>query len=464
VSSTDAPVAVIGGGLTGLVAAYTLRHNPPWPEVVLFESSDRLGGKIKTTTCGPATIEAGADSFLAREPVVIDLCRELDLAEELVRPAVFGAQVYSGGRLHPLPLGSLRGVPASVHSARETSLLSPSGALRTVVDLAWPRRLSGPDVSFGRFVRRRFGREVLDNLVSAVMSGTRAGDPDRVSLAAGAPELDAIARRHRSVMRGLKEVRAEGEIEAGPPPFRSLRPGLSRLVDRLVDRIGSVDIRLGTPVERIDRTSEGCRVVASGSSDDVSGVIVTTPAGAAADLLGTVSPDAARELSRVTYSSSASITLVYPAGSLDLPEGSGLLVPAHEQRVLSACTWFSRKWPHLAPPDGSEVVRAFVSGGSAGGFLALEDAELIARAHEDLARIVPVGASPTSACVDRWATSLPQYAVGHLAMVDRIEASLSGTGIRIAGAGLRGSGIPDCVRQGARAASETVEALVVSKA
>lgn len=461
-SASSEPIAVIGGGLTGLVAAFTLRRTPPRPEVVLFERAERLGGKIKTEHYGDATVEAGADSFLAREPVVIDLCSALGIAEELVRPAVYGAQVYSRDRLHPLPVGFLRGVPPSVAAARATTLLSAFGAWRTAMDLVWPTPLSGPDISFGSFVRRRFGRQVLDELVTAVMSGTRAGDPDQVSLAAGAPELDAIARRHRSVMRGLQELRKQGRLEKGPPPFRSLQAGMSRVVERLVEHMGSVDIRLETEVQAIESDGERVTVFAGGTKIGASAAIVTIPAPAAARVIGSVAPQAARDLAGIRYATSASIALLYPPGELELPGGSGLLVPAHEQRLLSACTWFSRKWPQLAPAADHEVVRAFVGGAKARRALEATDEELINEAHKDLARMVPMGAAPIDARVDRWSDSLPQYAVGHLDLVDRIEAALADTPVRVAGAGLRGSGIPDCVKQGQRAASEVLKATVGS--
>lgn len=446
------PLAIIGGGLTGLVAAFHLRHNPPWPEVVLFESTDRLGGKIKTSTFAGATIEEGADSFLVRDPVVVDLCRELGIEGELIRPALFGAQIYSGGTLYPLPEGFLRGLPPSVRAALDAEILSTPGALRTLVDLAWPRRLSGPDVSFGRFVSRRFGREVSDKLVSAVMSGTRAGVPDEVSLAAGAAEIDAVARRNRSVMRGLKRSRSEGSLEAGPPPFRSLRPGLSRLIETLTDHLGSVDIRLNAPVDRIERDPGGYSVVSQGSRLRVAGAVVSAPAGASGRIVEAIAPDAARELARIRYSSSASVSLAYRPGTIRLPNGSGLLVPSGEKRAVSACTWFSRKWPHHAPSDGAEIVRAFIGRASEPG-LDAPDEEMVAMAHRDLVEIVGADEVPMEASVTRWTDALPQYAVGHLESVDRIERALGGHPVLVAGAGLRGSGIPDCVTQGRSAAS-----------
>ena len=449
-------IAVIGGGLTGLVAAYELRHNPPWPDVVLFESDTRLGGKISTLTHEGVTIEEGADSFLIREPDVVELCRDLGIEGELIRPAVFGAQIYTGGALHPLPQGFLRGVPTSVRAALRTGILTTPGALRAAADLMWPRRLTGPDVSFGGFVARHFGREVLDKLVAAVMSGTRAGVPEQVSLAAGAAEIDAIARRDRSVMRGLKKLRLEGALESGPPPFRSFGAGMERLVERLAEHLGSVEMKLGASVDRIEVEGDGYSIVTGAERRRVSAAIVTTAAHDSARILQSAAPQAARELEQIEYSSSASITLVYPPETETLPTGSGLLIPARERKTLSACTWFSRKWPHHAPADGTKIVRAFVGSANTHDALERTDDELVELAHRELAEIAGLEHRPVDARVKRWERSLPQYAVGHLQRVDRIERALKDQRIFVAGAGLRGSGIPDCVRQGRLAAAEAV--------
>ena len=454
--SADEPIAVIGGGLTGLVTAYTLRHNSPWPPVILFEADARLGGKIKTTRFGDRALEEGADSFLSRDPIVVDLCTNLGIAEELVRPAMFGAQIYSRGSLHPLPPGSVRGVPSSVRSALRSDLLTTWGALRTAADLAWPRRLTGSDVSFGDFVARHFGREVVERLVSAVMSGTRAGVPEEVSLAAAAAEIDAIARTDRSVMRGLRRVRREGGLETGPPPFRSLRLGLSRLIETLHGHLGSVDVRMGAAVERIERTDRGYALITEGRQIEVAGAVVTTPAATTARIVAPLAPEAARALNMIRYSSSASIMLRYPAGSIEPPPGSGLLIPASENTTLTACTWYSRKWPHHAPDDGSELVRAFVGRADRAEVLGASDAELTRAVHDDLHGIVGVQAAPIDASVQRWNESLPQYAVGHFDLVDRIERDLAAHPVVVAGAGLRGSGIPDCVRQAQRAAGRVI--------
>ena len=454
--------AVVGGGLSGLVAARTLRKLAPDVEISLYEASDRLGGKIHTSTIDDIRVELGADSFLTREPWAVDLCTELGLADELIAPAVYGAQIWIGDSLFPLPPGFLRGVPNGVGAAFRSKILSPGAALRTGVDLVWPRKLRGPDVSLGDFVEARFGKQVLDRLVDPVLAGTRAGVSKEISLAAAAPEIDSIARENNSVFRGLKKTRARGRLESGPPPFMSLRGGLSRLIDRLAEDLTDVEVHLSAPVHLVDREGNYVQIALDDRRDRVNGAVITTPAHVTVPMIERISPHAAEEMRSIEYSSGVAITHVYPAGSATLPEGSGLLVPSSENRLLSAATWFSRKWPHHAPADGRSVVRCYVGRAGRAGVLEKSDTELMAATHDELAGAVPIEARPLTSRVTRWDDALPQYSVGHKLKVARIEAALSERPIVLAGAGFRGSGIPDCIKQGQDAAQALFDAEVGS--
>lgn len=454
--------AVVGGGLTGLVAARTLRKLAPDADISLYEASDRLGGKIHTSKIGDIPVELGADSFLTREPWAVDLCTELGLDDELIAPAVYGAQIWIDDSLLPLPTGFLRGVPNGVRAALRSKILSPAAALRTGVDLVWPRKLKGPDVSLGDFVESRFGKQVLDRLVDPVLAGTRAGVSKEISLAAAAPEIDSIAREHNSVFRGLKKVRARGRLESGPPPFMSLRSGLSRLVDRLAEDLVEVDVHLSTPVRLVDREGNYVQIALDDRRHRVNGAVITTPAHVTVPMIERISPHAAEEMRSIEYASGAAVTHVYPPGAATLPEGSGLLVPSSENRLLSAATWFSRKWPHHAPSDGRTVVRCYIGRVGRPDVLDRSDEELIDATHVELAQAVTVEGRPLDSVVTRWDSALPQYAVGHRLKVARIEAALSERPIVLAGAGFRGSGIPDCIKQGRDAAQALFDAEVGS--
>jgi oxygen-dependent protoporphyrinogen oxidase len=453
-SQPTRPVAVVGGGITGLVAARTIaRAGLP---VVVFEATHRFGGKVRTEELEGRPAEAGPDSFVARDPGAERLCRELGLGGELVAPEAFGAHVWRAGKLRALPAKSVLGIPSTPLGVVASGMLSPLGALRALGDLVIPGPLTGPDVSVASLVRRRFGPEVLERLVDPVLAGTRAGRPDDISLAAGAPELDAAARSHRSVVLALARRRG-----AGPPRFLGLEPGMARLVERLVAELGErAELRTDAPVSSISTSDGGVVVDASGRrAVAAAAVVLATPAFAAAEALGTLAADAARELRRIRYASVALASLVYPPGAATLPpEGSGILVPSSEGRALAGCTWTARKWPHLAPSDGALSVRCFMGTDDDGP--ARDDVELVRLADRELRAAMQLRAPPRASRVDRWERALPIYSVGHGAVVERAQQALAPwPRIALAGAAYRGPGIADCIHDAEAAARRLLSVL-----
>ena len=448
-----ATVAVIGGGISGLVAAHRVAQRGH--RVVLLEAAGRAGGKVLTEKLDGITIEAGPDSFLAREPWAVDLCKEVGLADQLVEPAIFGAQVWTPSGLRRLPPEFPFGLPSSPVAAMRSRVLSPLGALRASADLLTPGPLTGPDVSIGSFVRRRFGTEVLDRLVDPLVAGTRAGRADDVSLAAAAPQIDAMARSNRSVIMALRSARRRGSLGAGPPPFLALRGGMQKLVDRLVEELhGHGEVRTSTPVEELRRRPDGSYFVGLpfGDSIKADAVVIATPAYAAARLLKTLNPVAAAELRQISYASVVSIILVYDSTRHTWLEGSGMLVPSSANKTLAACSWYSKKWPHHAA-DGRLVIRCFVGRAAQEAATELPDEDLVAIVTRELDDAIGPPDRLLRSRVTRWDRGLPQYSVGHLDQVRRIEKALETTpGIALAGAAYRGSGLPDCIKTGDEAA------------
>lgn len=450
-------VAVVGGGITGLAAAWELLG--AGAGVTVFEAGDRLGGRIVTTHVGGRPVDLGPDAFLARVPHALGLCRELGLDGELVHPAAEGAAIWAGGRLRVLPRGLVLGAPTGpgdLVALARAGLVTPAGAARAALDTAWPRTRLGPDPSVGEIVRGRLGGQIHERVVDPLVGGIHAGSSDHLSARAAAPQL-ADAARSRSLMAGLRGGRAGGTTQprvgdagSGPAPlFASLRGGLGRLVEALETALvaGGAEVVTGAPTTEVPVPGFDTTVLA-------------TPAAVTADLLAAASPEAAGELRSIDYASVALVVLVYPAAAFTRPlPGTGFLVPAAEGRLLTACSFASAKWPHWAGP-GEVVLRASAGRWGDERALGLTDDDLAGRLHAELAEALGLGAGPHLARVTRWERAFPQYRPGHLDRVDRVEAAVARDlpGVTVAGAAYRGVGIAACVAQGRAAARRALAA------
>jgi len=443
-------VAVVGGGITGLAAAWELLGSGA--EVMVLESSNHLGGKIVTDDIGGHPVDLGPDAFVARTPEATDLCRELGLEDELVTAATEHAAVWVGGRLRPLPRDILLGVPSRLRSVARSRILSAGAVARLALDGLVPRgrRKEGDgDVSVGDLVTARLGRQVLDRLVDPLFGGIHAGPAGELSVEATAPQLAAAASA-RSLMRGLRAQRGD----QAKPAFHSLRGGLGQLVDRLVEelRAGGVTIHLDSPVDSVP-------------VEGADATIVATPALVTAGLVAVASPAAAAELRSIDHASVTVTVLAYSASAFpEPPDGSGFLVPQSDGHLMTACSFASSKWPHWAEP-GEVVLR--VSAGRFGDERALEmkDIELVQNLHNELVEVLHLTEAPMRARVTRWVDAFPQYRVGHLERVARMEAALRRDlpGVEVVGAAYRGLGITTCIAQG-RAAARRALASVVAHA
>lgn len=454
-SVSDSTVCVIGGGISGLVAAHALSRAEPRLRVVLCEAAERVGGVVRTDSVEDVPVEAGADSFLTRDSAVVDLCNEVGLGDDLVAPAVFGGVVWIGDRLAPLPTGFVFGLPTSSGAAWRASVLSPAGRARAALERFLPGPRLTHDVAVGELVRRRFGSELLERVVDPLLAGTRAGRVDEMSVEAALPNVWKATKGRRSVTKALGAV----ATEPGPPPFKTVHGGLSRLVDALRAASPTVEFRSGACVNAIGSDDWGFQVTTSEGLVESNAVIVALPAYEAARLLGGVRPSAARLVATIEHASVATIALVYPAGAGAPPTGtSGLLVPSGAGRTMSACTWYSVKWPEARPADGALVLRCFAGRAGPGPANELDDDELVARVAAEAEAALNLSRPHRTARVTRWDKSLPQYTVGHAGRVDSIEEDLMAIGgVWVTGGSYRGSGLPDCVRHARRTATEVVE-------
>jgi oxygen-dependent protoporphyrinogen oxidase len=440
-------VAVLGGGVAGLTAAYRLRQRGV--RVTLVEASGDLGGKLRAGEVAGIALDVGADVFLARVPEALRLVEELGLTGELVTPATTTAMVWSRGSLHPLPEGALMGVPTSMRSLRQSGLLTRSELRRASRD-RWRRGGAvTTDAGVGALVGERLGPAVADRIVDPMLGGVYAGRADDLSLDATLPQLAEAARAGGSLMRNLQRARSATPAATGPV-FHSLRGGTAALADALAEQLDPREVLVRTRAALVERVGRAWRVTLSGGPAlIVDGVIVAAPAADAARLLRVPAPAAADELAAIEYADVAIVALAYEASAVRLPPGSGFLVPAVEGLSVKAVTLSTQKWPHLA--DGwHAVVRCSV--GRAGEPPSADDAALVDQVHADLTTLLAASAPPVDSLVTRWAPGLPQYAVGHHDRIARIDAALAGQPtLAVAGAAYDGVGIPACIRTAERA-------------
>ena len=449
-------VVVVGGGISGLAAAHRICRlaaaDPP--RVSVLEAEQRLGGKIRTEVFAGRPFDAGAEALLTRVPEAVALCRELGLEHALVAPASDQAYLWTRGGLRPLPRQMMAGAPGGASSVASTGILSHLGLARAGLDLLLPSRPPDHDVSIGQLVRRRLGHEVLERLVDPLLGGIHAGSCDELSVRATAPQLVAALRSHRGLVRGLRAAAAGSSATPGPT-FLSLSGGLGELVRVLRSRLDGAEVRTGTAVETLEALPEGrTRLLLAGDEQLVADhVVLAVPAHAAVGILEQACAPAAHELQTIDYASVATVLLSYPLEALADPlPGTGFLVPRTERRTLTACTWASAKWPHLA----GETMLFKASVGRAGDRRALDltDEQIAGHVHAELVEAMGLRRQPLDVRVVRFECALPQYHVGHLERIARVESALRELpGVHLAGAAFHGVGVGACIRDGEAAAA-----------
>lgn len=456
-------VVVVGGGISGLAAAWELTGGaaaaPGGPAVVLFEASPRLGGPLRSDSFAGRVVDMGPDGFLGRRPEAVDLCHELGLNDALVPIAAGGAAVWARGRLRALPQGHAMGIPTRFWPTARSGILGLRGRLALARDGLVPRPdLRGPigDRAVGPLVARKLGQGVVDTLVDPLVGGIHAGTVEDMSAAAAFPPLLSAAQRRGSLMRALRAEVPPPDPD-GPPLFWALRGGMASLIQALDTalRARGVELRLTSPVERLERAGEGWRVCSGGQSVEADAVVLATPAPATATLLRPHDGEAAALLDVIDYASVVVVT--FRARAEDVPtslHGTGFLVPRHsphperEPWAITACTYLDRKWPHLAH-DGEVLLRASLGRIDDTRPVAWSDQEVLSRSWEELGTLAGVTGDPLDAVVVRHPQALPQYRVHHLLRAAGVEGAVARLGrLAVAGAAYRGVGIPACIASG----------------
>ncbi len=456
-------VVVVGGGITGLAAAWSmLRAGDRTPEVVLLEASPRLGGKILTERVGEFLIEGGPDSFLTLRPEAVEFVHEVGLGDDLVgtlEPG--GAYILHHGRLHPLPDGLSSLIPQRLGPFLRSSLFSPWEKARFAWDLFVPPAEDGAEESVGTFVRRRLGEAAVERLAAPLFAGIHAGDVDRLSLPATFPQFIEAERRYGSLTRAVLARRRASRGARALPIFMTLRGGLRDLVDGAAAELPAGTIRTTAAVDHIGRQGSRYAVILETREIITADVVVlATPAPAAGKILGPLNPAAADLLPSISYASTAAVALAFPREGVAHPlRGHGYVTSRSERTLHTACTWVHAKWPGRAPP-GHVLLRAYAGRAGDQRALDMDDAALAQALVRELTPLLGLSAPPVLTRVYRWADAMPQYEIGHSARLAALRRTLrTSPGILLAGAAYEGVGIPDCIRQGKEAAGAAIEFL-----
>jgi protoporphyrinogen/coproporphyrinogen III oxidase len=454
-------VVVIGGGITGMTAAYFLQKEIKEKllplEVKLIESSNRLGGVIQTIRKDGFIIEKGPDSIVVTKKSGLKLIEEIGLKEQVIYNIAGKSYIYARGKLHTMPEGSYMGIPTKVTPFAVSSLFSPLGKMRAAGDFILPKGRPQIDQSLGLFFRRRLGDEVVENLIEPLLSGIYSGDIDDLSLMALFPNFYEMEQKHRSLVLGLKHtvpkrkkpVKKQGSRKG---MFISLKNGLETLIEELEKQIDKETIQKETSVVKIVKGPSGYELtLADGKIEKADIVVITTGHHLAQQMLKDYSfMDIFKTM---PANSLATVSMAFPKSKIqDDIEGSGFIVSRNSDFRITACTWTHKKWPGTTP-DGKVLLRTYVGRTDDQEAVNLSDEEIIKIALNDLNKTMNITEKPEFTIVSRYKNMMPQYNVGHLQMMEGVKQSLASElpGVFLAGGSFEGLGIPGCIDQGVNA-------------
>ena len=469
-------VVIVGGGISGLAAAFFLRDEAV--RVTVLEGSPRLGGKLSVSGVAGVAVDEGAEALLVTRPEGTALVAEAGLDDQRTDPGPTSSAIWTLGALRPLPRRQFMGVPSDMAELARSGVLSDDGVARAGQDLELPLTDRDGDVSVAGYVGARLGGEVVDRLVDPLLGGVYAGRSAELSFDATLPALAAASRRHRSLAEAARSLlppqaaAGSGGTRAGGPVFTTLTGGLGMLPDYLA-KVSGAEVHAGSMARELRPTGRGWRLTVGSAAApgqiDADAVILAVPARPAGRLLaGAPGASAAvTAFGQISYASMAIVTLAYPRSAFPAPGLAGLgwsgyLVPAVDGRAVKAVTFSTVKWPHLAAPPGSgdgalEIVRCSVGRIGEEALLQRADDELAALAAAELAAATGVRGGPAVTRVTRWGGALPQYTVGHLDRVAAIRAAVAAQpGLAVCGAAYDGVGIPACVATARAAAAQVL--------
>jgi len=461
-------IAIVGGGISGLSAAFTLeqRRRAGVPlEYAVFESSSRFGGVVSTEHVDGCVVEAGPDSFLTEKPWASELCHQLGLGDQLIGSNDMDRKTYIlvNNRLLELPDGLMFMVPTKILPALTSPLFSARTKWKIAREWFHPPNKADADESVASLIERHYGSEMVERLADPLLSGVYGGTANELSVRAVLPRFTEMETKYGSLGRAMLSARMKAVQVSSQPAkslFTSLKDGMQQIVQALLAYLPDASLRLSMPVVEVQLQPAGWLLSTAHGFDPFDAVIIATTAQAAATLLQGTTADLAQELNGVNYSSSVTVALGYDHSVRSaLPAGFGLLVPRSEGKRMLAATFVHNKFPCRAPQDRA-LIRCFLGGTRDESALQLSDQEILRIVQEELRQILGLAADPLFSRVYRWKSAMAQYNVGHLERLDRIELlSKQFPGLALAGNGYRGIGIPDCVRSGREAAGRALAAI-----
>ena len=462
-------VAVVGGGVGGLSAAYQAHCDGH--EVQLFEATSKLGGLIETVSCTDGSpAEAGAESSLRSKPEFLELAKELGLESEIIStiPENIGSFIVRDSRLHPIPMGLRLMAPSLFWPFLKSRLLSWSGKLRVLLDLVLPQRKSGvseTEESLAEFVVRRLGREAFDYLAQPMIAGIYGADPQFLSLDATMPMFSRFEKEHGSVIKGLRHLGTEGQATgARYNLFFSLKQGFGQLVEALERILPGGSLLRGARVDSLrqhsDQKSWELEIRGQGTQR-FDAVVLALPAPSAGELIAEIDEEAATLLKGILYRPAVTVNLSYDAQEYDsaVPKGYGFIVPAKESRPLLACTFSSYKWPGRRGKNTKQL-RTYFGGPDLDWALHASDEDLISISSLQLKELIGLDAEIVESSIHRHPIGLPEYQLGHRQLIQKLRSRIElRSGIALVGNYIDGVGLSDCVRLGRKSIHQLTQDL-----